>query len=647
MPRQSVRLTSYTETPQLDDSWILNTDEDADYSPLLGSSSLSSSKLTPGGTRQKSQRIIDSISASGNTQAPKDKSKYDFNDAQNVAEKEESMPTRFTSSSSSSTSNRKRSSRGPWRECESRRKPPLRPASNITVTSNDDSLDSIISSSEDSSEEQASAEERSQTPTRLSEKPRRRRPCTVTKISAGPDLIMPSIHDDNVDGSWVGGDMSRHDRDFGISSGMPIRSQVRERPEILHTRSPVNHARLDTAEIANIKILRPIMSWFHDVIGGALGALKKPISYVLAGYLLLGLLLLLRNLLTNSVYSALSPICRLPGSSFIPLPMCQSGLAAHYEGSEPPPVQFDQLMRVQSNFEAIIEESAGGVSLPLNMKRGEASIRDLRQVVRHSSLRSKNELVLEFDGFIETARIASYDLQKFNSHVGRGVDNILATARWTKRVLDGIIDRDSSLGTVTSFFANKLLAPFQPLKFTEDVLLDQYIQHTRMVEEEIHRLIAEAQALLHVLQNLEDRLDVMHGISVRDDIHAQSSKAEVLSQIWTMVGGNRGRLGRFDSQLRLLRQVNSYRQSAIAHVSGTMVKLQGMGAELEELRERVGRAELLGVNSGVPLSVHIENIELGVERLEKGRDRAKGVENEQLRKTLGRGIEEPKGIQEG
>jgi hypothetical protein len=31
----------------------------------------------------------------------------------------------------------------------------------------------------------------------------------------------------------------------------------------------------------------------------------------------------------------------------------------------------------------------------------------------------RNELVLEFDGFVETARIASYDLQKFNSHVGR------------------------------------------------------------------------------------------------------------------------------------------------------------------------------------------------------------------------------------
>lgn len=629
----------------------MDTDDDADYDPQSGSSSMIFSKLTPGGLKQQSRMVADSFSASRNKQSNRiAKSKHKAGYVPSEIKEKESLPNDIVPPPNSLDSNRKRSLRAPWREFELKSKSELIPTSNTTTTSDDQgsgsdhSLGSIISSSESLSE--VSVVEQSQTPTRSSEKPRRRQPRTFTKASAEPDLIMPSIHN-NLDGSWIGEDMSKHDRGFGVFRGMPKRSRERERPNILRNRNHIDHARLNVAEAANLNFSRPILGWFYDIIGGALGTLKKPISYVLAGYLLLGLFMLLRNLLTNSVYAALSPICRLPGSSLLQLPICQSGVAATYEGSEPPPVQFDQLTRIQSNFEAIIEESAGGVSLPLNMKRGEASIRDLRQVVRYSSLRSKNELVLEFDGFIETARIASYDLQKFNSHVGRSVDNILATARWTKRVLDGIADRDGSLGTITSFFTNKLFAPFQPLKFTEDILLDQYIQHTRVVEQEIHRLIAEAQALLHVLQNLEDRLDVMHGISVREDIHAQSSKAEVLSQLWTIVGGNRGKLGRFDSQLRLLQQVNSYRQSAIAHVSGTMVKLQGMGTELEELRERVGGAELLGVNGGIPLSVHIENIELGVERLEKGRDRAKGVENEELRKTLSSKVGEPKRIEEG
>lgn len=650
MPRQSSRHSFYTETSPLDDSWIVNTGDDADYNPRSGSSSMISSKLTPGGSKQRSQRVADSISASRNKKSKRiAKSKHKAGYVPIEINEKESLPIDVVPPSNALDLNRKQYLRAPWREFQLKSKSELTPSSNITTVSDDQSsgsdlsLGSILSRSEGLSE--VCVVEQSQTPTRSSEKPRRRQPRTFTNASDEPDLIMPSIHS-NLDGSWIGEDMSKHDRGFGILRGM-TRSRGKERPNVLRNRNYIDHARLNEAEAANLNFSRPILGWFYDIIGGALGTLKKPISYVLAGYLLLGLFMLLRNLLTNSVYSALSPICRLPGSSLLQLPICQSGVAANYEGSEPPLVQFDQLMRVQSNFEAIIEESAGGVSLPLNMKRGEASIRDLRQIVRYSSIRSKNELVLEFDGFIETARIASYDLQKFNSHVGRSVDNILATARWTKRVLDGIADRDGSLGTITSFFTNKLFAPFQPLKFTEDILLDQYIQHTRVVEQEIHRLIAEAQALLHVLQNLEDRLDVMHGISVREDIHAQSSKAEVLSQLWTIVGGNRGKLGRFDSQLRLLQQVNSYRQSAIAHVSGTMVKLQGMGTELEELRERVGGAELLGIKSGIPLSVHIENIELGVERLEKGRDRAKGVENEELRKILSRQMGEPKGIEEG
>jgi hypothetical protein len=47
------------------------------------------------------------------------------------------------------------------------------------------------------------------------------------------------------------------------------------------------------------------------------------------------------------------------------------------------------LMSVQSKFEEVLVESAGSVSLPLDMKRGEASIRDLRQLVKYSHVNSK------------------------------------------------------------------------------------------------------------------------------------------------------------------------------------------------------------------------------------------------------------------
>lgn len=132
-----------------------------------------------------------------------------------------------------------------------------------------------------------------------------------------------------------------------------------------------------------------IMSWLLDVFAGALKVLKKPLSYLLAIWLLFGVFVVLRNLATRSIYASLSPICRIPGASLLELPFCTFEGTSSKDGRPPPDVEFEQLMTVQSQFEEVLKESAGGVSLPLDMKRGEASIRDLRQLVKYSGLHSK------------------------------------------------------------------------------------------------------------------------------------------------------------------------------------------------------------------------------------------------------------------
>lgn len=475
----------------------------------------------------------------------------------------------------------------------------------------------------------------------------RRRSSQPASTVPEPELIMPSLDNDNIEGSWFAGTLSNKDISQPrkrTSKASPAkgqdgarRSENRARTERLKSLA-VSGQRNDSDILAGlVDIVGSIAEWLLDVLGGALKALKRPISWVLAIYAFAGLLTLAQNLLTNSVYAALSPLCRLPGASFLHLPMCERRTPKLRQEDAGPVVEFDQLMTVQSQFEDLLEQSAAGVSLPLDMKRSETSIRDLRQVVRFSQLGSRHELVLEFDGFIETARMASYDLQRFNSHVGRGVDNVLATARWTQRVLDDMALKQSSRGIIPSFINDKILAPFQPLHYTESKLFDQYLQHTRIVSEEIETLIAEAQALLGVLQNLEDRLEVIHGIAYRDNMQAQVSKDEILGQLWTLLGGNRAALGKYNKQLGLLRQVGEYRKIAWAHVSGTILKLQAMGAELEELRERVGSAELLRHRADIPLAVHLESIRLGVDRLEQGRKAAREVEKQHLDRVLERG----------
>lgn len=129
-------------------------------------------------------------------------------------------------------------------------------------------------------------------------------------------------------------------------------------------------------------------AWLFEVLGGALLLLKKPVSYMLAAWFLFGLTIMVKNLVTSSVYASLSPICRMPGVSYLELPFCPAYKVDSSNGP-PPTVEFDKLMSMQAQFEEVLEESACSVSLPMDMKRGEASIRDLRQLVRYSQLSSK------------------------------------------------------------------------------------------------------------------------------------------------------------------------------------------------------------------------------------------------------------------
>ena len=90
----------------------------------------------------------------------------------------------------------------------------------------------------------------------------------------------------------------------------------------------------------------------------------------------------------------------------------------------------------------------------------------------------------------------------------------------------------------------------------------------------------------------------------------------------------------------LLQEVGRYRQTAWAHVSTTVLKLQAMNTELEELRERVGSTELLMDRKDLPLSVHLEAIQMGVERLEIGRHSMKEAQANYYDRAMHRGKDE-------
>lgn len=378
-------------------------------------------------------------------------------------------------------------------------------------------------------------------------------------------------------------------------------------------------------------IVRPLLSYVTDVVGLVLHNLKPLLGWAVLAYLLAAVLVFGSGFLNNTINNALTPICRLPftgGLSF-----CPSRNAPELQGQ----AQFGQLVQAQNAFEDVLQISTVGANLPADMKRSEASIRDLKNIVQYSNLPSRNELVFEFSGFVETARQASGDLSRFNSRIGRAVDHILATNKWTLNVIDGVTEKDAQRGSIAKFFSNNfnILAPFQPISFSRDLLLDQYLRHTGAVEEQIMSLIDEALALRDILDNLDNRLDVIAGISTRDGIKLDSSKDELFAFLWTKLGGNRKDIKKLQSQIELLNNVSEYRRLAWGHVTATLLKLQEIQHSLEDLRERVALPDTIGTHK-VPLEVHIESINLGIERLEKQRDASRQVAAQNYERIVGK-----------
>lgn len=455
-------------------------------------------------------------------------------------------------------------------------------------------------------------------------------------------LIMPPVPGSIGDGSWAAPSMARSEkfRRRSKRTSMPAsQSQTRTTSKLASPRPGFKHEDGDSrssisSELMNI--LSHTCYWLLDVAGGALKSLKRPITWLLTIYLFAAIITLTQNFISNTFRAALSPVCRIPGVSLLELPICQPpqvDLGA--------PAEFDKLMNLQSKFEEMLEDSSNSLNLPFEMKEGETSVRDLRQTVTFSNIRSKNELLMEFGGFIDTARRASGDLQTFNSHVGGACDIILSTARWTQRILDdmalqqqGGIRGSKTANVISSLLTNYILSPFQPIQFTPSTLLSVYIEHTNKIGEQISRLLTEGQSLLQILKSLEDRLEAIASIVHRDNLRATADKDEILGQLWTMLGGNRAKLDKANKQLNLLRSVSEHRKLAWHHVSSAILKLQAMSAELESLRERLGSAQSLPDHPEIPLSVHLETIRLGVERLEAGRANAREIERAFLRRKL-------------
>jgi CHAD domain-containing protein len=142
---------------------------------------------------------------------------------------------------------------------------------------------------------------------------------------------------------------------------------------------------------------------------------------------------------------------------------------------------------------------------------------------------------------------------------------------------------------------------------------------------------------LRTLTKAEDHLGLIYDITLRSTDTARSRREEIFWTLWTLVGANAGRLHNLSQQLLLLKQVDAHRSTAVAQISALILELEGIQASLGDLRDRVAEPELLRDKTPIPLSVHIDTIDRGIERLEAARNRIRAAEDDRVRDALVKG----------
>ena len=163
------------------------------------------------------------------------------------------------------------------------------------------------------------------------------------------------------------------------------------------------------------------------------------------------------------------------------------------------------------------------------------------------------------------------------------------------------------------------LIPWGSKRLTTDEIITKTFENAmNVLSKETQHLTLEAEGNYQNLLNLEEKLAFLYELISREDITRSYEKAELLTELWTKLGGNQGKMRNFDSHLALLKELGSYTRQAIVHVNAalmtfkfasTLLTLYSINEDMEEMRKRVAAPNLLTL-----VEVHMKTIKMGLER---------------------------------
>ncbi|KAI1795832.1 hypothetical protein LXA43DRAFT_880971 [Ganoderma leucocontextum] len=335
-----------------------------------------------------------------------------------------------------------------------------------------------------------------------------------------------------------------------------------------------------------------------DAVRVVIVLLKVPFTLFLFVYLSL----LLLGRVVDTASERLAPICNIfPNIHVCRVTAATDNLSAtlgnvgHKPASHVYHVDFPGLMDLQSRtLDQLLAQSTSGSQLALSVKQAELAVKDLGIVVKASNLTSKDILARALEEFSQEAKLVGRDLQRLSAKLYGTVDTVLAFDDYALRSI-------ASAQTSGADVRDTAVATFQSTMTT--------------LASEVARVILDATTVASSLDVLEEKLSIIRSLCEQEMVLTKSNLSDVLSELWTALGGNKDKLYHLTNQVEILRNVDWYRSLSVAHVVATTEVLLTLEAELSELRDKLSTPELIG--DAIPIEVQIASIERGARRIKE------------------------------
>ncbi|KAI0742711.1 hypothetical protein C8Q80DRAFT_1109023 [Daedaleopsis nitida] len=294
------------------------------------------------------------------------------------------------------------------------------------------------------------------------------------------------------------------------------------------------------------------------------------------------------------------------------LDFCEYPLVSLFKPSCPTPVaesthaplraDFPGLMEIQHRaLDELATRAEMGTELALNIKHAELAVRDLMIMVQSSNIPIKDVLAASLSDFIVEARQTARGLQVLASKVHGTMDSIAAFNVHAHRTIDS---------------AKQAAGSSSRLDDVERAVLRTFQSSLAWFASSISASILDASVASSYLDRLDERLATAHMLCSMEEFNTALALDDVLWELWTRLGGNRNKIRDLKNRASVLKNVQKYRNIAVAYVASTMQALSAVDAELSQLQDRLSAVSF--ENEQIPVQVQLSSIESTLRRLRDG-----------------------------